>query len=137
MGRGAIRSRRLRRLEKVEDRRNRGITIARRQTIRGVRITAIPMPAWVEKRRIKGLSASDSFAWLMPADARFLMRLDHEAGGSPYCAETEFRRCPVCHRPLMGDDARMRRELDESAVTGRMKPCGSDCIEASRDRRWR
>ena len=135
--RATIRSRRRYRQEKVEDRRNRGIKIARVQRIRGVRITAIPMPAWAAERRIKGLSFSDSFVWLMPSDARFLMRLDHEAGGDPHCAETEFRRCPVCNRPLIGDDARMRRDLDESAQTGRQKPCGAECIAASRDKRWR
>lgn len=137
MGRGALESRRHWRLDRKQELHWRGIPQARMQRIRGVRITAIPMPGWARERRIRGLSFTESFVWLWPRDARFLMRLDHEAGGSPYCAETEYRLCPVCTRPLIGDEARARRRLDESCATGRQLPCGGECIEASRDGRWR
>jgi hypothetical protein len=134
---GVIETRRQWRREHKEELRHRGIRVARVRRILAVRITAIPMPDWARARRIKGLSFSESFVWLTPRDARFLMRLDREAGGEPYAAETEYRRCPTCHRPLIDDAARMRRELDESAVTGRMLPCGPECLDAEKDRRWR
>jgi hypothetical protein len=137
MGRGALRTRRRYRQERLEEMRVRGIRPARKVRILGVRITAIPMPEWVKERAIKGLSLTESFVWLRRRDARFLMRLDREAGGEPYATETEYRRCKICSRPLIGDAARMRRDLDESSFTGRYKACGSDCIEAERDKRWR
>lgn len=137
MGRGAIATRRRWRLEQKEEFKARNIREARRRRIVAVRLTAIPMPDWARQRRIVGLSFSESFVWLRPSDARFLMRLDREAGGNPYAAETEYRRCGLCHRPLIADDARMRRDLDESSAEGRMKPCGAECVAASRDGRWR
>lgn len=95
------------------------------------------MPAWVTGRRIRGLTFTDSIVWLRPRDAKLLIEMDQENGGEATYAETEFRRCPVCNRPLLGDAAACRRRLDESARTGRMKPCGSECIDASKDGRWR
>lgn len=137
MSRGVLRTRRRWRLERKEELRDRGVAVAREQRIVGVRITTIQMPAWVRDRRIPHLSFSESFAWLRPRDAGFLMRLDRDAGGNPYAAEVEYRRCGVCSRPLIGDDARMRRDLDESSRTGRQLPCGAECLEAARDKRWR
>lgn len=137
MSRGVLATRRRYRQERLEEMRVRGIKATRKVRILGVRITAILMPDWVAERRVKGLSFTGSFVWLRRRDARFLMRLDREAGGEPYATETEYRPCSVCNRPLIGDDARMRRDLDESCRTGRAKPCGSECIEAERDRRWR
>jgi len=134
---GAIATRRRRRLEHKEELRNRGIQPARIHRVMGVRITAILMPDWARARSIEGLSVSDSFGWFRPSDARFLMRLDREAGGEPRSAEAEYRRCEVCGRPLIGEAARMRRELDESCRTGRQLPCGQECLDAARDGRWR
>lgn len=136
MGAGVLRTRRARRLERKRDLAARGIKATRIHRIRAVRITAILMPDWARLRRIPHLSFSESFVWLRPRDARFLMRLDHEAGGSPYCTETEYRPCPVCSRPLIEDAARARRALDESSQGGRQKPCSSECLEAARDKRW-
>ena len=36
----------------------------------------------------------------------------------------------------IGEDAAARRQMDESTMTGRQLPCGSECIEASKDKRW-
>ena len=132
-----LQTRRRYRRERLKEMRVFGIQATRRVRILGVRITAIPMPEWVEEKRIQGLSSSESFAWLRKRDARFLMALDYAAGGKPHCSETEFRRCPICSRPLIGEAAQMRRETEESCRTGRMIPCGADCIEAERDGRWR
>lgn len=137
MGRDLLSTRRRWRLERKRELRDRGIQPARLERILAVRITEIEMPAWAHERRIRGLSFDDTFVWLRRRDARYLMRLDYEAGGRPRWTETEFRRCPVCGRPLIGDDARMRRDLDESCVTGRQRPCGAECLEAARDKRWR
>ena len=136
MGRGVLQTRRRFRAMQKQELRDKKITAAQRRRIWGVRLTAIAMPGWAADRRIKGLSFSESFVWLKPRDARFLMARDRECGGEPRAAETEYRRCPVCSRPLIEDDARMRRALDESCQTGRQLPCGPECIEASMDKRW-
>jgi hypothetical protein len=137
MGRGLLRTRRQWRLERKRELAFKGVKATRIHRIHAVRITAIPMPEWVRERAIPHLSFSESFAWLRRRDAWLLMRADRDAGGQPYSTETEFRLCPVCGRPLIGDDARMRRDLDESCMTGRQIPCGSECLDAARDRRWR
>lgn len=120
-----------------QDLRRSGNPAARRQWAVCVCLTAIPMPEWAARKRIPGLTFTESTAWLHRRDAKFLIAQDRECGGSATYAETEYRRCGVCGRPLLGDDAALRRRLDESARTGRMKPCGSECIAASKDGRWR
>jgi hypothetical protein len=124
------------RKQRKEELKSRDVKLARKRWIWCVRITAIPMPAWCQKRRIKGLSFTDSLVWLKPRDAQFLIARDQECGGSPVFAETEYRKCPVCGRPLISEDAKLRRMLDESGMTGRQKPCGSECLEGARDKRW-
>lgn len=137
MAAGVLRTRRAWRLEHKRELRDRGVKPTRIHRIHAVRITAIPMPEWARARRIPHLSFSESFVWLRPKDAWLLLRLDRDAGGSPYAMESEYRRCPVCWRPLVGDDARLRRQLDESCQTGRQLPCGSECLDAAKDGRWR
>lgn len=95
------------------------------------------MPAWAVERCVRGLSRSATRIWLRPRDAAFLARLDREAGGTPDLVEMEVRYCPVCDRPLLGEDAAARRILEESSMTARQRPCGSECLEAAEDRRWR
>ena len=133
----ALRRQRARRREIRTDIARAGRKEAQRRWIARVDLDAIPMPAWAAERRIPGLTFTESAVWLRRRDAKFLCRLDRAGGGSPGYAETEMRRCGVCHRPLLGEDAVYRRRLDESAVTGRMKSCGSECAEASKDGRWR
>lgn len=116
--------------------RCKGIQKAYRRRVWCVEVSAIAMPEWARARAVKGLTQSATRVWLRPRDARMLARIDREAGGEPAMAEAEFRRCGVCNRPLLGLDAAARRELDESAVTGRQLPCGGDCLEAARDKRW-
>jgi hypothetical protein len=64
-------------------------------------------------------------------------RVDRAEGGRPWFAESEYRRCGLCNRPLLDVDAAARRYMDESTTTGKQLPCGADCIEASKDGRWR
>ena len=133
----ALRRRRAWRREVRLDLARMGGREARKRWIARVELDAIPMPAWAAEKRIAGLTYTDSVVWLPRRDAKFLCRLDRAAGGAPGYTETELRRCGVCNRPLLGEDAAYRRRLDESAVTGRMKSCGSECAEASKDGRWR
>lgn len=125
------------RSERKQELKDRGIRPSRVKRILRVRITAIPMPDWAARRRIPHLTFTDRVVWLSLRDGQFLARLDTDAGGETAVAETEYRRCPVCSRPLIGEDAKYRRGLDESAVEGRRKVCGDECAEASRDGRWR
>lgn len=101
-----------------------------------VETQAIPIPQWAWDRRVHGLSESPEYVWLERKDGLFLARLDREAGGTPRVAEVELRKCPVCGRPLLAEDAAARRVLDESAQTARQIACGPDCLDAAREKRW-
>jgi hypothetical protein len=131
------RTTRQRRRERRDKLKSMKITPTRRRRVFCVTITAIAMPQWAVDRRIKGLSASPTRIWLSASDARFLMSLDRDEGGHPWFAESEYRRCGLCNRPLLDVDAAARRYMDESTTTGKQLPCGADCIEASKDGRWR
>ena len=102
-----------------------------------VRPEVIAVPAWALERAVRGLSQSTDAVWLLPTDAWMVARLDREAGGEPEMTEVEFRRCEICRRPLLAEDAEARRHLTESAMTGNQKPCGGECFAAARDKRWR
>lgn len=117
--------------------RSRGIRPAKIRRVWCVKLTALVVPQWALDRRVPGLSGDVSRVWLRPRDARFLLQLDRAAGGEPWFAESEYRRCGVCGRPLIGEDAAARRKLDESGRTARQIPCGDTCLDAARDRRWR
>ena len=97
----------------------------------------VAIPAWAYERAVKGLSAGPDHVWLRRGDARALERLDREAGGNPLVVETEFRYCKVCGRPLIGEEAGNRRRAEAGGKTAWMLPCGEQCIEASKDGRWR
>jgi hypothetical protein len=117
--------------------KSRGIAATRRRFVVQVTLHAIPMPDWALARRVKGLSCSASRIWMKKRDGYFLARLDCEAGGVRDVVEAELRYCPVCKRPLLGEDAAARRRLEESGRTARQRPCGSECYEAQQDRRWK
>lgn len=102
-----------------------------------VGLSELAMPEWAHKKRVRGLSMTVSTVWLERKDALFLAARDREVGGDPILSEAEFRRCSVCDRPLLGQDAMARRRTEESSSTGQQIPCGPTCIEASTDRRWR
>lgn len=119
------------------DLRNRGIRVPRIRRVMGVTLEGMAVPEWALRRRVRGLSASEHMVWLSRRDA---YRLEHEAdelGAHAVTMETEYRRCGVCGRPLVGEDAAARRQAEEMGVTARQLPCGSECLEAARDRRWK
>jgi hypothetical protein len=97
----------------------------------------VPIPEWARKRAVRELSKGEDYVWLRPGDARALAELDRDSGGKPDLVEFEFRLCKNCGRPLIGDEARIRRMGEQAGRTSYMLPCGDDCYEAQRDGRWR
>ena len=120
-----------------KNRRMRGISLTRRSRVFCVKLNGMPMPEWCHERRVSGLSMTAGTVWLRPRDALHLGHLAYEAGFEPTLVETEFRLCEICGRTLLGEDAAARRRTCESSVTGRMLPCGSECLDAEKDKRWR
>lgn len=94
-----------------------------------VDLSELEVPEWATLEAFPGLSSSESHVWLTRRDAKLLVQ---QAGGHARLTEVEYRRCPQCARVLLGEDAVMRRRLDESCVTGRMKPCGDQCFTRQR-----
>jgi hypothetical protein len=115
----------------------RDIAVPRRHFVVQVTLDQIYVPVWAIERRVKGLTRTVSRIWLRPKDAHFLARLDREAGGNPDLVEAELRYCEVCQRPLIGEDAAARRKLLETSMTAAQLPCGTQCLEARRDKRWK
>lgn len=124
----ARRVKRQSRITRRERLREHGITPARRRRAYLVQLDAITVPEWAQRRALRDLTMSDKHVWLKNTDARFLQRLDEEAGGRPTVDEVEYRICPVCKALTTGATATDRRFLDES-FQGRSKPCSSYCIE--------
>ncbi len=115
----------------------RGIAERRRRVAWRVQPELVPIPLWARDRAIRGLSDGPDHVWLRRGDAQSLERLDREAGGDPLVVETEYRCCKVCGRPLIGEEAAGRRRAEQGGHTAWMLPCGDQCIEASKDGRWR
>lgn len=119
------------------ERAARGIKERRQRMVWRVEVTAIAVPAWARARALRGLTSGEAYLWLRRGDAKMLERLDREAGGEPMVIEAEFRRCKICWRPLLGDDAAARRAQELGGATADQLPCGPECYDASKDKRWR
>jgi hypothetical protein len=96
-----------------------------------VELDAIDVPGWARRKAIRGLSVERDKIWLRRIAANLLARLDIEAGGQPKVTPTEFRRCGICDRPLLGEEAQIRFDLDRR-FEGHRIPCGPDCVELER-----
>lgn len=108
----------------------RGITPANRQEVWCVQPSALlKVPDWVFRRAVKGLGSLPYYhqVWLRPRDAKRLCALDRMAGGRSHVTKTEFKRCHVCARPIIGAQAAERRKVIESGPAGRLTPCGPTC----------
>lgn len=127
--RGAVR--RLR-IERRGELRQRGITPNRVTRVYRVDLDKLTVPDWAARRAVKGLSGSRKHVWLRRWDAKRLEECEAQIGGLALLTETEYRKCPVCDRVLIGEDAEMRRRLNESCMTGTQLPCGGDCLARSR-----
>jgi len=92
------------------------------------------MKQWLEERMIPGLGSLLTRVWLKPRDARHLMKGTIK---TLTVVRTECRRCELCARPLVADEAAARRRLIESDMNGREKPCGPRCAEEAQSGVWR
>lgn len=124
--RGAVRRQRM---ERRAGLRLRGIVPSRETMVYRVDVTAMVLPVWARRDAFPGLSVSETHVWLTRRLAKMLCAEDELAGGRPAMAGVEYRRCPVCARLLLGEDAEMRRLKDESCRTGRQIPCDGECLE--------
>ena len=62
-------------------------------------------------------------------DAFRLIALDRAVGGRPKVLKTEFKRCTLCARPLLGAEAATCREVLESDPNAKLLPCGLNCAK--------
>jgi hypothetical protein len=116
----------------------RGITPANRQEIWNVRTSALlDLPDWVFRRAVPGLGCLPHQVWLRPRDAKRLCALDRAAGGRSQVTKSEYKRCGLCARPLIGYEAEQRRKVVESGPMGRTTPCGPDCAQDRETRLWK
>lgn len=125
------RAERARRRAQRELFRSLGRPLPRVATIVQVRLDAIAMPDWARKKAIKGLTLTPDTVWLRRMAAVYLARLDAEAGGEPEMTWAEYRRCPMCGRPLLDADAAARAETDQR-FGGDQIPCSIECVELSK-----
>lgn len=91
------------------------------------------IPDNVTRRQIKGLPPSVGYYWLKPSAAKLLITLDRAAGGHPRFQRTPFRRCLICARPLIDEQAiayRMQLECAEG------KCCGANCAKDFISKLW-
>lgn len=95
------------------------------------------IPDYFLERAVKGLGEQSGRVWLWPTDARELVNMDRAAGGLSVVRRVEFRRCEMCARPLLGDEAIRRRQMDESGPAGRALPCGEHCQRDRDTRIWK
>ena len=99
-----------------------------------VELSALTVPEWARKKAIRGLTITDTKVWLGRIAANFLARLDREAGGVSRITLSEYRRCGICDRPLLGVEAVERFEQDRR-FAGEFTKCGPDCVQRDRRRR--
>lgn len=103
----------------------------RLRTIGLVELDVLVVPEWARRKAIPGLTLTGASVWLGRIAARALERMDREAGGEPKLTLSAYRPCKVCGRPLLGEEAEARWELDKK-FQGESKPCGPGCVERQR-----
>jgi hypothetical protein len=108
----------------------RGITPSNRQRVWCVQPTALlanPDYVMLMRRAVPGLSPLPGWIWLRPGAAKLLCALDRAAGGWCQVVHSEFKRCALCARPLIGSDAAALREAIESSPTAKLQQCSPGC----------
>lgn len=94
-----------------------------------IETTVIAIPQWARTENLAELAAGQDYVWLFDRKlAKLLRDLDRAEGGHPKLDRYEARRCQVCHMLRIGELARQRRILDESAIDGRKLPCSAECM---------
>lgn len=86
--------------------------------------SSVKTPQWALDRAIKGLMGF----WLKRKDGRRLAKFDQACGGYPIILRVPYRRCDVCNRPLLGEEATERLLMLETTVGGREVPCSERCL---------
>ena len=120
------------RVERRVGLRYRGIQPCRVTRVYCVELDRLPMPGWALRWAVAGFSVQGNRIWVRRAVAKQLRLRDEEMGGRPVVTEVEYRRCDVCGRVLLAEDAARRRKVIEGSVTGRQVPCGPGCLARSR-----
>jgi hypothetical protein len=108
-----------------------GITPTNRQELWGVKFVRGVTPACLERYVIRGL-ADAGYVWLRAWAAKLALRM----GWAQEVIKTEFKRCLLCHRPLIANEAERYRKLLESSPDARSLPCGPRCEQERSSRLW-
>lgn len=116
-----------------QEMRGRGIKPPLRWEVWKIRVSPLlTIPDWARRASIRGVPCAANEVWLVPRRAKLLLCLDRARGGYSEFTKTEFRRCDVCYRLLIGSEAEKRRLSIEADPAGRTLACGGSC---ERDRK--
>jgi hypothetical protein len=85
---------------------------------------------------VRGLSSWPGSVWLRPGAAKLLCALDRAAGGWCHVTQSEFKRCALCARPLIGSQAAELRKMLENDPNARTFPCGLNCAKDRELKIW-
>jgi hypothetical protein len=109
-----------------QEMRARGTKPPLRWEVWRIRVSPLlTVPDWARQASIRGLPCAPNEVWLRSWGAELLLRIDRVRGGYSEFAKTEFRRCDVCYRPLIGSEAEKRRLSIEADPAGRTLANGS------------
>jgi hypothetical protein len=109
-----------------------GITPTNRQQVWGVKFIAGNLAARsLAQHRIPAL-AIGGYVWLKVRHAKLAVKM----GWARQVIKTEFKRCLLCHRPLIANEAERYRKLLESSPDARSLPCGPRCEQERSSRLW-
>lgn len=105
-----------------------GITPRNRQQIWGVQLSG-SIPDALKPYVIHGLAVA-GYLWLTVRGAKLALRM----GWTKEVIKTEFKRCLLCHRPLIANAAEQYRKALESSAE--VLPCGLRCEAERISRLW-
>jgi hypothetical protein len=112
-----------------------GITPSNRQEVWRLELRYLKsVPDRFQKHAIKGLSAPPGVIWLPRPLGRSLFNIDARQSN---ILKTEFKRCLMCYRPLIGNEAEVYRKMLESSPGARKNPCGPRCAEERESKLWK
>jgi hypothetical protein len=121
-----------------QEMRARGIKPPLRWEVWWIRVSPLlTVPDWARQASIRGLPCAANEVWLLSWRAELLLRIDRARGGYSEFTKTEFRRCDVCYRPLIGSEAEKRRLSIEADSAGRTLACGEICERDREVGTWR
>jgi hypothetical protein len=123
------------RLARIRELRSKGTPQARRFIVWHVSPSKlIPIPEEFKAQAIPGLTISDAGVWLRTQSMRSLALRDRLAGGAPWIEKSEFKRCELCGRPMIGTESEgYRVKLEEE---GRGIVCGEHCNRDREAKTW-